>query len=110
MHVPRLCSVWFVTVKIVNVATGKMHSFVQAHNTYIIIRGSDAAVFAAFLALLARQQKPSWLLFFGVLFTFGGSIIMAKVWDGHGARRAGADDPPGCHQGSVADPDREDEG
>eukprot|EP01043_Picozoa_sp_COSAG02_P007474 COSAG02_NODE_224_length_28285_cov_39.533066_3_plen_66_part_00 len=32
------------------------------------------------------------------------------VGDGHGARRAGADDPPGCHQGSVADPDREDEG
>ena len=32
------------------------------------------------------------------------------VEDGHGARRAGADDPPGCHQGSVADPDREDEG
>ena len=29
--------------------------------------------------------------------------------DGHGARWAGADDPPGCHQGSVADPDREDE-
>ena len=33
----------------------------------------------------------------------------ALVGDGHGARRAGADDPPGCHQGSVADPDREDE-
>ena len=32
------------------------------------------------------------------------------VGDGHGARRAGADDPPGSHQGSVADPDREDEG
>ena len=31
------------------------------------------------------------------------------VGDGHGARRAGADDPPGCHQGSVAVPDREDE-
>ena len=33
--------------------------------------------------------------------------------DGHGARRAGADDPPGCHQectqGNVADPEREDE-
>ena len=40
-------------------------------------------VFAAFLALLAKQQKPSWLLFFGVLFTFGGSIIMAKVWTIH---------------------------
>ena len=36
-------------------------------------------VFAAFLALGAGQQRPSWLLFFGVLFTFGGSIIMAKV-------------------------------
>lgn len=40
-------------------------------------------VFAAMLALLAGQQKPSWLLFFGVLFTFGGSIIMAKVWTVH---------------------------
>ena len=29
------------------------------------------------------------------------------VGDGHGARRAGADDPPGCHQGGVADLDRE---
>ena len=32
------------------------------------------------------------------------------VGDGHGARRAGADDPPGSRQGSVVDPDREDEG
>ena len=35
---------------------------------------------------------------------------LVLVGDGHGARRAGADDPPGCHQGSVADPDRGDEG
>ena len=35
--------------------------------------------------------------------------LLPVVGDGHGARRAGADDPPGCHQGSVADPDREDE-
>ena len=40
-------------------------------------------VFAAFLALATGQQRPSWLLFFGVLFTFGGSIIMAKVWTVH---------------------------
>ena len=31
------------------------------------------------------------------------------VGDGHGAHRAGADDPPGCRHGSAADPDREDE-
>ena len=40
-------------------------------------------VFAAFLALGAGQQRPSWLLFFGVLFTFGGSIVMARVWTVH---------------------------
>lgn len=40
-------------------------------------------VFAAFLALFAKQQEPSWLLFFGVLFTFGGSVIMAKIWTVH---------------------------
>jgi drug/metabolite transporter (DMT)-like permease len=36
-------------------------------------------VFAACLAMGAGQQKPSWLLGLGILFTVGGSIIMAQV-------------------------------
>lgn len=37
-------------------------------------------VFAALLALTAKQIRPSWALAGGVLLTFGGSLVMAKVW------------------------------
>jgi len=37
-------------------------------------------IFAAFFAIVAGQVGPSWMLFLGVVLTFGGSIIMVRVW------------------------------
>jgi len=37
-------------------------------------------IFAALFAIIAGQVGPSWMLFFGVVLTFGGSVVMAEVW------------------------------